>query len=433
MSVSLRDVVLAVSYGDASLVGESAGYLILGAADIALRTCELGGLDSITIDEEGSVHLNGPPVEEYESERVLRGLLGTLLGKVRIPSNNLARVAARRDLRGLRGLVAELEAALVPVNRRAARRTLARLCREAQKSAAREHAFAEVEEVPVREATLAGSEEPVPEPSFEPSPEPEPVQNAPSPVPVATHAAISTARAEHVVTDPPRRISQLPTVPAKADSALLERVASSYGARTPAELAPVVWERLSKDTFNAGTQGAVEFSAEGFEAADEDDFDGAETHVFAGVAPIDDAEFRREIPLEGDRAASEYKETAAQHQAAPARVALVQPASAIEQTAAIGSQVLVNPKLANVAAAPRRRHTASSRPRRVLSDDESLIVMSESAPRRTASDISDLLDKMSISATSTENLYLGLKSLSRIDLSPVAPPVGATWIDDERR
>jgi hypothetical protein len=51
--------------------------------------------------------------------------------------------------------------------------------------------------------------------------------------------------------------------------------------------------------------------------------------------------------------------------------------------------------------------------------------MSESTPRRAASDIEELLNKMSISPTSTEELYTGLKSLSRIDLSPVAPPVSA--------
>src|SRR5690606_8452188 len=129
MTVSLRDVLLAVGYGDASLVGETSGYLILGAADCAIARTESATADSITVTEEGAVKLEGVAADEDYVERALRTLLGQLLLRVRVPSPNLNRVAERRDLRGLRGFVSELEAALVPVNRRAARRALARLCR----------------------------------------------------------------------------------------------------------------------------------------------------------------------------------------------------------------------------------------------------------------------------------------------------------------
>src|SRR5690606_16572596 len=127
MTVSLRDVMLAVGYGDASLVGETSGYLILGAADCAIHRTESASPDSISLTEDGTVRLEGSPADEDQVERALRALLGQLLQRVRTPSPNLQRVADRRDFRGLLGLVSELEAALVPVNRRAARRTLARL------------------------------------------------------------------------------------------------------------------------------------------------------------------------------------------------------------------------------------------------------------------------------------------------------------------
>lgn len=383
MSVSLRDVVLAVGYGDASLVGESVGYLILGAADNALRACQRACLDSITIDEEGSVRLKGPQVDEDEAERALRALLASLLARVRIPSNNLARVAARRDLRGLEGLVAELEAALVPVNRRAARRTLARLCREAHKSAARQHTFAEVAEVPVPREPATSIPQRA-EPQFpEPSPQPEPVQLAPSPVVVPVEPVRQGGRVEHVLTVPARRPSQAPTVPARPHPALLERFVGIYAAQTPAPSAQVEAENQRTPALEPIVDSSRDLLDDDLEEADY--LDEMETQLFAPVAPT------------------------------------FAPASPTHATPS-GSSL-----------APRRRHVASARSRRVVSDEDSLIVMSASAPRRTASDITDLLDKMSVLPTSSEELYTGLKSLSRIDLSPLAPQVGPSSADDDRR
>lgn len=394
MSVSLRDVVMAVSYGDASLVGESAGYLILGAADTALRASERGSLDSITIDEEGSVHLRGTPVDEDEAEQALRNLLGMLLQKVRIPSNNLARVAVRRESRGLRGLVAELEAALVPVNRRAARRTLARLCRESQKSAGREHVFAAVEE---REPERAPASPPAQ--LLDVSPEPVSVQFAPSPVPIDAAMPIAAplptdgARAEQAVTMPARRSSQQPTVPARMRPAMLDHLAGIYGAETPVESAPPV-EELQADAIPppAYTMFDHQEAADAeFEIEVTDELDEAETQVFAGVTPI--AEFA--IP---ELAIPESRST-----------------------------------FSNQLPVPQRRHAVGTRPHRVLSESDSLIAMSDSAPRRAASDITDLLNKMSVSPTSTEDLYMGLKTLSRVDLSPTPPLVDTTRVDEDRR
>lgn len=386
MSVSLRDVVLAVGYGDASLVGESAGYLILGAADHALRDCQRACVDSITIDEEGSVRLKGAQVDEDEAERALRALLASLLARVRIPSNNLARVAKRRELRGLRGLVEELEAALVPVNRRAARRTLARLCREAHKSAARQHTSAEVAPV-LFPREPAASIPPEADPSFqEPSPLPEAVQLAPSPAFVAAEPIRQGGRVEHGITVPARRVSQFPTVPARPHPGLLERFAETYAARTPVSSTQVGAEDPSSLPPTPVVDTSHDLLDEELEAEEADHLDEMETQLFAAVAPI------------------------------------AEPASPTQNAIPSASTF-----------APRRRHVASERSRRVVSDEDSLIVMSASAPQRTASDITDLLDKMSVLPTSAEELYTGLKSLSRIDLSPMAPQVGAALVDDDRR
>src|SRR5690606_15320414 len=136
MSVTLAEIVAASKHGGTSFVAESAGYLVLALADGALRALRSSAapldVGSARLDDQGDVvagALRRGQTEE-ESERELRQLLGVLLGAVRTQSPNLARVAAREDSVGLLHLVVELEAALVPVNRKAARRSLARLCRE---------------------------------------------------------------------------------------------------------------------------------------------------------------------------------------------------------------------------------------------------------------------------------------------------------------
>ncbi len=147
MNATLRELVLAVRYGDTSLVGESAGYIILGAADRASAIARRADLDSILLTGEGEVVVDAASCSEPESERSLRILLGSLLRLVRSPCPNLERVAERASGSGLDHLVTELEAALVPVNRKAARRSLSRLVRDARRSATRAHQRVPVEPV----------------------------------------------------------------------------------------------------------------------------------------------------------------------------------------------------------------------------------------------------------------------------------------------
>lgn len=130
MSVSIADVLAAARVGEVALVGEVCGYLVLGAADAVLATGALPLPRAIRLNEEGQIEVVAEPARPEVQEKVLRQVLGELLAEVRTPFPNLSRVATREEMRGLASLVTELEAALVPVNRRAAKRSLSRLSRE---------------------------------------------------------------------------------------------------------------------------------------------------------------------------------------------------------------------------------------------------------------------------------------------------------------
>ncbi len=158
MSVLIRDLVTAVQHGDAALVGESCGYIVLGAADLVVKNPRRVSSESLTLSEEGTVHLDGPSCSSEEAERSLRVLLEQLLRLARTPCPNLKRVAERADCRGLALVVLELEAALVPVNRRAAKRSLARLARETKRAQAAQRRYAEVTEVEVSESAQEAQE-----------------------------------------------------------------------------------------------------------------------------------------------------------------------------------------------------------------------------------------------------------------------------------
>lgn len=167
MTVSLGQILAAVRSTEAALVGEVAGYLVLGAADAAQKAPTQADLGTIFIDENGEVLLRGALSEPSEVEQDLRDILGWLLDEVRSSFPNLRRVAERPEPRGLVSLITELETALVPVNRRAARRSLSRLAREAQKSEVRWHAGVNlglVRKVRAAPERAAPFERPEPEP-----------------------------------------------------------------------------------------------------------------------------------------------------------------------------------------------------------------------------------------------------------------------------
>lgn len=134
-SVTLEDVFTVVEAKRVPLAPELAGYLTLEIADGA----DAGGGDvdprTVYISEEGSVALvrlkSNPAVGDAETS--IRHLLAKLLDASGSQTPALSAAAKRKAGTGLPALVEELEAALIPVNRAAGRRALARLAREVKR------------------------------------------------------------------------------------------------------------------------------------------------------------------------------------------------------------------------------------------------------------------------------------------------------------
>ena len=138
MRVSLLQVVAAARLREASLAAESAGYILLAVVDqvaAAPRRVTLAGVD---LGEEGKLRLStAEPCDEQAAELELRALLEQLLRVASSSTPALQRVARHAEPAGLGGLGRELEAALIPVNRAAAQRALARLVRETARAVER--------------------------------------------------------------------------------------------------------------------------------------------------------------------------------------------------------------------------------------------------------------------------------------------------------
>jgi hypothetical protein len=132
-SVTLDEVIAAARVRAASLVPETSGYLALAIADASARLPFRLEDRMVSLSTEGSVVVKrgSEVVEPEESAVVLRDTLGRLLA-LSIGSAPSLASAARTRARGdqVEAFIHELETALVPVNRAAARRALARLARE---------------------------------------------------------------------------------------------------------------------------------------------------------------------------------------------------------------------------------------------------------------------------------------------------------------
>ncbi|MFO0658274.1 MAG: hypothetical protein U0165_00355 [Polyangiaceae bacterium] len=129
-SIPVAEVISAARLGLAMVAAESAGYVILGAVDALLDAPVVVDPRAVLVSDEGTITVRSPIAATSEDAASSnRKLLKMLLGCVTSPTPALLGVASRSG-GDLRQLVVELEAALVPVNRAAARRTLARLARE---------------------------------------------------------------------------------------------------------------------------------------------------------------------------------------------------------------------------------------------------------------------------------------------------------------
>jgi hypothetical protein len=137
MSVTLSEVKRAARAHRAPLAGESAGYLVLAIADQVLGAPRLVQAADVQLTEDGALRvLSGHASSDVDAELSLRRALEQLLLVASSGSAALSRAARRTSPIGLSALVHELEAALIPVNRAAARRALARIQRETARALA---------------------------------------------------------------------------------------------------------------------------------------------------------------------------------------------------------------------------------------------------------------------------------------------------------
>ncbi|GEM_PF-1003813 len=474
MAVPLRDILLALRYGDASIVGESAGYLILGAADSARKVGGFATLDAIHLSGEGAVALEGAPCSPQDAEDSLRALLSVFLKQVRSPCPNLERVAERHGNRGLPGLVAELEAALIPVNRRAARRTLARLAREAVKSASIERTFAQVKPI---EPRSSGLQPLAAEPGIQPLAA-EPVTQVFAPVAdyeesVPADEALTTVRTEIHVSHAESAFQEIvPRAPETfqenesrtiSNLDVLSSVAGGFDHRDPllssapetivlGQRGPTTEFPISRGTAGMDSvlpapqylqpscaetlQGKAEYSDPEYidaeyieeEPEGEDEFDAAPTQIFAGVTRLLDSNevvaHAAMLPPPSDEL-PEQNSLAAMH----ATTAI----SSTAQPEAFVASPEPTPTPLSVQSSRRLARSvvplASLRASRRLPEEESLIPEREEVrPRHRSSEIEELLDRMAVTSQSRDELYLGLKGLSLVEFSPAAPPVGTEWM-----
>jgi hypothetical protein len=134
-SVTLEEVFAVVATRRVPLAPELAGYLVLEIAEHA----DPGGGEidpkSVFIGEEGSVALVKARRDGHieGAEASVRATLARLLDASGTQTPALAAAAKRRSGAGLQALAEEIEAALIPVNRAAGRRALARLAREVRR------------------------------------------------------------------------------------------------------------------------------------------------------------------------------------------------------------------------------------------------------------------------------------------------------------
>jgi hypothetical protein len=138
-AITLEDVFVMVVGKRVPLAPELAGYLSLEIAEKAEAAGGSGGGDidprSVYIADEGTVALVRPRGDpgDGDAERSIRAILGELLDASGSSTPALTTVSRRGKSGSLRSLMEDIEAALIPVNRAAGRRALARLAREVKR------------------------------------------------------------------------------------------------------------------------------------------------------------------------------------------------------------------------------------------------------------------------------------------------------------
>jgi hypothetical protein len=132
--VTLDEVFAAASLRAASLVPETSGYLALAIGDATSRLPLSHDDRALLLTTEGGMSSTrrGDVVTPEKAAKAMRDVLARLLAVSSGTMPGLAAAARPREEspRGIDAVIEEIEAALIPVNRAAAQRALARLSRE---------------------------------------------------------------------------------------------------------------------------------------------------------------------------------------------------------------------------------------------------------------------------------------------------------------
>lgn len=131
MSVTLLEVWRAARARSVPFSGESAGFAALALCEATEHSPRSLGLVDAELGDDGVLRLlSNRSCSEQQADQELRTLLGRLLEVSSSPGPSLFRVAGRGGGASLHALADEIEKALIPLNRAAARRALVRLQRE---------------------------------------------------------------------------------------------------------------------------------------------------------------------------------------------------------------------------------------------------------------------------------------------------------------
>jgi hypothetical protein len=273
MTVSLVEIFAAARAHAAPLAAESAGYLLLAVADHVVAAPRAVAPEAVELSSDGAVRLrpHRGPSQEGGAEAAVRGLLARALEVAGSTGPALRRAADRREETGLTALVRELEVALIPVNRAAAKRALSRLHRETERArdAGKLDALLRAEEeradlVPSLAAVVAS-----PPAAAEHSPAPPPPEHVPSPPrvePTAQQPAPAPPPAvELTLTPEPLRVAGDLAL-TKPEPVVLR--ARERGTSTP-QLGTVVTAQTLPDEEADRTERAPEASALELDTTDE--------------------------------------------------------------------------------------------------------------------------------------------------------------------
>lgn len=131
-TATLEDVLVAANAKIVALAPETSGYLALAVANATSRLPLAMDDASILLGPEGTLTVaqRGAIVAPQEAARLQRERLGRLLGVSTGSMPGLAAAAKPRAEVDVDGLVASIEGALIPLNRGAAQRAIARLARQ---------------------------------------------------------------------------------------------------------------------------------------------------------------------------------------------------------------------------------------------------------------------------------------------------------------